>query len=147
MDAMETDEPVLDIEVCTAASSDQSLFLPNCNLVFLQTYAAQFSGHGKIDRLLFIARKCKGQQLEVDALRLAAEELKKVICVLMDLHIALWCIVIHHTHVTDYGCGTLHECYGQPSPVSWGGCGDGHVCEGISGESMLLVGVLDCTSV
>lgn len=43
-----------------------------------QAYAQLYSGHGKIDRLLFVADKSGGKPLEVEALKMAAEELKKV---------------------------------------------------------------------
>eukprot|EP00887_Chlorella_sp_A99_P005019 scaffold4.g5019.t1 len=42
----------------------------------LEAYAAQYSGHAKIDRLLFIADRSAGRPAELEALKLAAAELK-----------------------------------------------------------------------
>ena len=39
-------------------------------------YAAQYTGHTKLSRLMFIAERAAGQ-LQLDALRLAADEVKK----------------------------------------------------------------------
>ena len=44
----------------------------------LQAYAANYSGHAKIDRLLFVADRSVGQPLELEALKLAADALKRV---------------------------------------------------------------------
>ena len=44
----------------------------------LQAYAANYSGHAKIDRLLFVADRSTGQPLELEALKLAADALKRV---------------------------------------------------------------------
>lgn len=43
-----------------------------------QSYIGNYSSHTKVDRLEFIANKSAGTQMELDALRLAADELKKV---------------------------------------------------------------------
>ena len=43
-----------------------------------QAYAANYSGHARIDRLLFAAEKNVGKPLELEALKLAADALKKV---------------------------------------------------------------------
>lgn len=45
----------------------------------LQAYIANYTGHAKVNRLIFIAEKAAGQRLELDALKLAADELKKVL--------------------------------------------------------------------
>jgi hypothetical protein len=42
-----------------------------------QAYIANYCGHGKTDRLLFIAERSAGKPLELEALRLAHDELKK----------------------------------------------------------------------
>ncbi len=44
----------------------------------LQAYSANYAGHAKIDRLIFIADKSQGTAREVEALKMAASELKKV---------------------------------------------------------------------
>lgn len=41
----------------------------------LEAYAANYSGHTKINRLLFIAEHCK--ELELDACKMVVDELKK----------------------------------------------------------------------
>ena len=43
-----------------------------------QAYIADYTGHAKINRLVFIATKSAGKPLELEALKLAANELKKV---------------------------------------------------------------------
>lgn len=43
-----------------------------------QAYAANYSGHARIDRLMFAAEKSVGKPLELEALKLAADVLKKV---------------------------------------------------------------------
>ncbi len=47
-------------------------------LHLMQAYAATYSGHAKIDRLVFIADKSQGTARELEALKMAAAELKKV---------------------------------------------------------------------
>ena len=44
----------------------------------VQAYIASYTSHTKIDRLLFIAEKSVGQPLELEALKIAADELKAV---------------------------------------------------------------------
>ncbi len=44
----------------------------------LQGYAANYSSHAKIDRLLFIASASKDASVQLEALRLASDEVKKV---------------------------------------------------------------------
>lgn len=44
----------------------------------LQAYIANYSGHAKIDRLMFIANKCQGRPAELQALTMAATALKQV---------------------------------------------------------------------
>ena len=43
-----------------------------------QAYASNYSGHAKVDRLLYVAERSRGGTLEADALRLVVEELKQV---------------------------------------------------------------------
>ena len=43
----------------------------------LQAYATHYTGNAKLNRLLFIAGKLPGTPTELDALRLAADELRK----------------------------------------------------------------------
>ena len=43
-----------------------------------QAYAINYTGHGKTARLQFVAKQAAGSQLELDALRMAADELRKV---------------------------------------------------------------------
>ena len=45
---------------------------------FLQAYAANYTGHAKIDRLLFVAKASEGRPLELDALKMAVDALKQV---------------------------------------------------------------------
>ena len=43
-----------------------------------QAYASHYTGLGRTARLQFIAKQASGSQLELDALKMAADELKKV---------------------------------------------------------------------
>lgn len=43
----------------------------------VDSYASLYSGHTKIFRLLFIADHCQAPQLELEALRMALDEIKK----------------------------------------------------------------------
>ncbi|KXZ46324.1 hypothetical protein GPECTOR_45g94 [Gonium pectorale] len=43
----------------------------------LEAYISNYTGHGKVDRLLFIAERSTGKPLELEALRMAHDELKK----------------------------------------------------------------------
>ena len=43
-----------------------------------QAYASSYAGHARVARLLFIASKTAGMQMELEALRLAADQLRKV---------------------------------------------------------------------
>lgn len=43
----------------------------------LEAYASNYAGHIKVDRLLFVADKALGHPLELEALKMAADELKK----------------------------------------------------------------------
>ena len=42
-----------------------------------QAYIGNYTGHTKIDRLLFVAERGKGTPLELEALKIAHDELKK----------------------------------------------------------------------
>ena len=44
----------------------------------MQNYASNYTGHAKINRLIFISEKTADAQLALQALRIAADELKKV---------------------------------------------------------------------
>lgn len=44
----------------------------------LQAYISSYTSHTKIDRLLYIAEHHQGQPLELEALKLAADEVKQV---------------------------------------------------------------------
>ena len=44
----------------------------------MQAYASNFSGRGKIYRLLYVAEKADSEQVSLEALRLAADQLRKV---------------------------------------------------------------------
>ena len=43
-----------------------------------QAYISSYTSHTKIDRLIFIAEKSAGQPMELEALKIAADELKQV---------------------------------------------------------------------
>lgn len=43
-----------------------------------QAYIGNYTSHTKIDRLVFIAEKSAGKPLELEALKIAADELKQV---------------------------------------------------------------------
>ena len=45
----------------------------------VQAYASSYTGHARVARLLFIAGKTAGTQMELEALRLVADQLRKVI--------------------------------------------------------------------
>lgn len=44
----------------------------------LQAYISNYTSHTKIDRLLFIAEHNPGKPVELEALKLAADEVKQV---------------------------------------------------------------------
>jgi hypothetical protein len=44
----------------------------------LQSHITSYAGHNRITRLIFIATKRAGQPLELEALKLAHDEVKKV---------------------------------------------------------------------
>ena len=44
----------------------------------MQAYAATYSGHAKIDRRVFLADRSQDTSRELEALKMAAAELKKV---------------------------------------------------------------------
>lgn len=44
----------------------------------VQAYASSYAGHARVARLLFVAGKTAGTQMELEALRLAADQLRKV---------------------------------------------------------------------
>ncbi len=46
-------------------------------LACLQTFVSSYSGHNKINRLLYLAEKRPLTQLELDALRMAHDEVKQ----------------------------------------------------------------------
>jgi hypothetical protein len=52
--------------------------LPSPALLPAQAYINNYAGYTKIQRLLFIADKSVGKPLELEALKIAAEELRKV---------------------------------------------------------------------
>ena len=45
----------------------------------VQAYASSYTGHARVARLLFIAGKTAGTQMELEALHLAADQLRKVL--------------------------------------------------------------------
>lgn len=55
-----------------------SKFCKRVVVLLFQGYIANYTGHTKIDRLVFIANKSAGTPLEVEALKIAHDELKKV---------------------------------------------------------------------
>ncbi len=52
----------------------------------MQAYASSYSGHARVNRLLFIASKTVGTPTELEALRLAADQLRKVCAWLLPDH-------------------------------------------------------------
>ena len=44
-----------------------------------QAYISSYTSHTKIDRLLFVAERNRGTPLELEALKLAADEVKQVL--------------------------------------------------------------------
>lgn len=44
----------------------------------MQAYISNYTSHTKIDRLLFVAERNRGTPLELEALKLAADEVKQV---------------------------------------------------------------------
>jgi COP9 signalosome complex subunit 1 len=46
----------------------------------VQAYISNYTSHTKIYRLLFIAERNQGKPLELEALKLAADEVKQVRC-------------------------------------------------------------------
>lgn len=81
MDAMEEDQPFeLEVLRCTGSVAllpfDRQKARP-C-IACLQAYASNYTGHAKVERLLFIAEKQQGTAFGDDALRLALEDLSQV---------------------------------------------------------------------
>ena len=60
-----------------------------------QAYIANYTGHTKIDRLVFIAERSAGKPLELEALQLAADDLKQVCCA---VGVCVWgrCVQVLH---------------------------------------------------
>jgi hypothetical protein len=52
--------------------------VPHCSIARAQAYINNYAGYTKVQRLLFIADKSAGKRLELEALKIAAEELRKV---------------------------------------------------------------------
>lgn len=52
----------------------------------MQAYASSYSGHARVNRLLFLASKTVGTPTELEALRLAADQLRKVCAWLLPDH-------------------------------------------------------------
>ncbi|KAG2488255.1 hypothetical protein HYH03_013245, partial [Edaphochlamys debaryana] len=46
----------------------------------LEAYIANYTGHARLDRLLFVAERSAGKPLELEALRMAHDDLKKSDC-------------------------------------------------------------------
>lgn len=49
----------------------------------MQAYISNYTSHTKVYRLLFIAERNHGKPLELEALKLAADEVKQVCCYAM----------------------------------------------------------------
>ena len=47
---------------------------------FVQTYASNYTGHARISRMLFIAEHGPGTQMQLEALKIAAEEARQARC-------------------------------------------------------------------
>lgn len=47
-------------------------------MLCLQAYISNYTSHTKVDRLIFIADHYQGKPLELEALKLAADEVKQV---------------------------------------------------------------------
>lgn len=81
MDAMEEDQP-FELEVLRRTGSVVLFSLHRQKngrcIACLQAYANNYTGHAKVERLLFIAEKQQGTAFGDDALRLALEELSQV---------------------------------------------------------------------
>ncbi len=63
---------------CEPAQKVFSRFGNFDSVVCPQNYANSYVGHARINRLVFIAEKTADAQLSLSALKLAADELKKV---------------------------------------------------------------------
>ena len=91
----ENTDQAFDLEVCAYESracrwlacmhvsiadlqSEWSMPQPNRNICHMQAYAASYTSHGKVNRLLFIASKSDHAGTQLDALRLAADEVAPV---------------------------------------------------------------------
>jgi hypothetical protein len=78
----------MDLEVCErcvgCAGAHCAYTCPCCSIqrahgvAATQAYISNYSSHTKVDRLLFIAERNAGKPLELEALKLAADEVKQV---------------------------------------------------------------------
>ncbi|GLC42921.1 hypothetical protein PLESTB_001814700 [Pleodorina starrii] len=60
-----------------ATSMEEDSSLADQGSFDLEAYISNYAGHAKIDRLFFIAERSQGKPLELEALRMAHDELKK----------------------------------------------------------------------
>ncbi|GIL49002.1 hypothetical protein Vafri_5484 [Volvox africanus] len=60
-----------------ATSMEEDTHVADHSSFDLEAYISNYTGHAKIDRLLFIAERSAGKPLELEALRMAHDELKK----------------------------------------------------------------------
>ncbi|GLI71778.1 hypothetical protein VaNZ11_017122, partial [Volvox africanus] len=60
-----------------ATSMEEDTHVADHGSFDLEAYISNYTGHAKIDRLLFIAERSAGKPLELEALRMAHDELKK----------------------------------------------------------------------
>ena len=65
--------------MCLPITSIPTSLLCSDNIVCVQSFAGNYTGHAKVNRLVFIAEKTADAQLALSALRIAADELKKVL--------------------------------------------------------------------
>lgn len=70
-----TDEPILSNGGGDGAVASKALMIGE--QMDVEAYAALYSGRTKISRLMFIAERCGNQSMQLEALRMAYDEIKK----------------------------------------------------------------------
>ena len=101
----DNDDFPLDVEVRTSVA-DRGTYAPAylrsvvhvCPSV--QTYASNYTGHARISRLLFIADNAASTQMQLEALKIAAEEARQVRCscpLARSANAFLWSVQPHAT--------------------------------------------------
>ncbi|KAI3957233.1 hypothetical protein MKW98_012108, partial [Papaver atlanticum] len=80
---MEGDDEITSVmivdEIYSNGGGEEKRSKPNLSseLLDVEVYAGLYSGRTKVTRLMFVADRCGNQEMKLDALRIAYEEIKK----------------------------------------------------------------------